>query len=196
MPDIQREKQNRKKAGFTLAETLLTVLLLTIVLGGLTSAIAAAVNVYNRVRIRSEAEVLLSTAADAVSADLSTARNIKLDSDGETVKNFFSDLRGYQMMYQRETETNYITIEAAGGLQTTENAQNTHNASGAGTSASSSQETVYLLTKGAQPMGLYPVLSEITLNTDGTLSYSLNVCKKDGKSITDKMTYYVRPVTR
>ena len=171
MPDIQREKQNRKKAGFTLAETLLTVLLLTIVLGGLTSAIAAAVNVYNRVRIRSEAEVLLSTAADAVSADLSTARNIKLDSDGETVKNFFSDLRGYQMMYQRETETNYITIEAAGGLQTTENAQNTHNASGAGTSASSSQETVYLLTKGAQPMGLYPVLSKITLNTDGTLSY-------------------------
>jgi type II secretory pathway pseudopilin PulG len=195
MPDIQREKQNRKKAGFTLAETLLTVLLLTIVLGGMTSAIAAAVNVYNRVRIRSEAEVLLSTAADAISADLSTARNIKLDSDGKTVKSFFSDLRGYQMTYQTETETNYITIEAADRLQTTENAQNTHNTSGAGTSASSSQETVYLLTKGAQPMGLYPVLSQITL-TDGTLSYSLNVCKKDGKSITDTMTYYVRPVTR
>lgn len=196
MPDIQREKQNRKKAGFTLAETLLTVLLLTIVLGGLTSAIAAAVNVYNRVRIRSEAEVLLSTAADAVSADLSTARNIKLDSDGETVISFFSDLRGYQMMYhQTETEPHYITIEAAGRLQTAGNAQNTHDASGAGTSASSSQETVYLLTEGAQPMGLYPVLSKITLK-DGTLSYSLYICKKDGKNITDKMTYYVRPVTR
>lgn len=195
MADIQHEKQNRKKAGFTLAEMLLTVLLLTIVLGGLTSAIAAAVNVYNRVRIRSEAEVLLSTAADAVSADLSTARNIKLDSDKKTVKSFFSDLRGYQMTYGTEEETQYITVNAENPSKGSSNAQNTHD-SALGSSDSSSQNSVSLLTKGAQPMGLYPVLSKITLNPDKTLSYSLTIHKKDGTSITDPMTYYVRPVTR
>lgn len=195
MADIQHEKQNRKKAGFTLAEMLLTVLLLTIVLGGLTSAIAAAVNVYNRVRIRSEAEVLLSTAADAVSADLSTARNIKLDSDKKTVKSFFSDLRGYQMTYGTEEETQYITVNAENPSKGSSNAQNTHD-SAPGSSDSSSQKTVYLLTKGAQPMGLYPKLSAIILNGNGTLSYSLTIHKKDGTSITDTMTYYVRPVTR
>ena len=195
MADIQHEKQNRKKAGFTLAEMLLTVLLLTIVLGGLTSAIAAAVNVYNRVRIRSEAEVLLSTAADAVSADLSTARNIKLGSDKKTVKSFFSDLRGYQMTYGTETGTHYITVNAENLSKGSSNTQNAHDSS-AGSSDSSSQKTVYLLTKGAQPMGLYPVLSKITLNPDKTLSYSLTIHKKDDTSITDTMTYYVRPVTR
>lgn len=195
MADIQHEKQNRKKAGFTLAEMLLTVLLLTIVLGGLTSAIAAAVNVYNRVRIRSEAEVLLSTAADAVSADLSTARNIKLGSDKKTVKSFFSDLRGYQMTYGTEEETHYITVNAENLSKGSNNTQNAHD-SAPGSSDSSSQKTVYLLTEGAQPMGLYPELSPIILNGNGTLSYSLTIHKKDDTSITDTMTYYVRPVTR
>ena len=113
----------------------------------------------------------------------------------KTVKSFFSDLRGYQMTYGTEEETHYITVNAENPSKGSSNAQNTHD-SVPGSSDSSSQKTVYLLTKGAQPMGLYPKLSAIILNGNGTLSYSLTIYKKDGTSITDTMTYYVRPVTR
>ena len=181
----------RRRAGFTLVEMLLTVLLMTIVLGGLTTLITAAVNVYSKVRVRSEADVLLSTAADAVAADLSTARNIQTEQDGTTIDSFYSDSRGCQMKYTTAASgTPYIVIEILGSAA---------DSSGDGTSPdgkTSDSQTVDLLTEGAQPMGLYPVLSGVKLNSDGTIQYTLSVHRKDGKAATDTVKYEVKPVTQ
>ena len=63
-------------AAFTLAETLLAVLILLLVSGIVAGGVPAARNAYEKVVLESNAEVLLSTTVTALRNELGTARDI------------------------------------------------------------------------------------------------------------------------
>ncbi len=83
--------------GFTLAETLLAVLIMLLVSGIVASGIPVAKDAYEKVVLASNAEVLLSTTISTLRNELGTAQDIvpALDSDGKkTIVTYYSGLRG------------------------------------------------------------------------------------------------------
>ena len=81
----------KSKGGFTLAETLLAVLIMVLVAGIVAGGIPAARNAYEKVVIASNAELLLSTTISALRNELGTAKDIV--PDGTTIT-YFNETRG------------------------------------------------------------------------------------------------------
>ena len=75
-------KKLKKGSGFTLAETLMTVLILLMVSGVVAGGIPAAVTAYGKAVDAANAQVLLSTTVNALRAELCTAKDVhKTDSE-------------------------------------------------------------------------------------------------------------------
>ena len=86
MKRIFRKLNNR--AGFTLAETLIAILILLMVSSVVAGGVPAASNAYYKAVDGANAQVLLSTAATALRDELATARDIKQSGpDGLTYYN-------------------------------------------------------------------------------------------------------------
>ena len=71
----------RSQSGFTLAETLLAVLILLLVSVIVATGMPAARNAYEKVVVASNAQALLSTAAISLRNELGTAWNVIIDDD-------------------------------------------------------------------------------------------------------------------
>ena len=69
-------------AGFTLAETLVAVVILVMISA---SALPAAMNAYRNAVDAANAQVLLSTTVNALRDELSTAWNVSVSDDGTTI---------------------------------------------------------------------------------------------------------------
>lgn len=87
------------KAGFTLGETLLAVLILLMATYIVAAGIPVAKNAYEKVVVSANAEVLLSTTMSALRNELQTARNVKAEKqnpsdDAETVLTYYSKENG------------------------------------------------------------------------------------------------------
>ena len=68
----------KNTAGFTLAETLLTVVILLLASGVVATGMPAAVNAYRNAIDAANAQVLLSTTVNALRNELSTARDVQV----------------------------------------------------------------------------------------------------------------------
>ena len=86
-----REKQ-RRSAGFSLAETLLAVIILLLVSGIVAAGMPAAKTAYEKVVLASNAEVMLSSAESALREELGTAWGIQLE--GERKVTYYSAVTG------------------------------------------------------------------------------------------------------
>lgn len=82
------KRKLKSRSGFTLAETLLAVLILLLVSTIVANGIPVARNVYNNVIIGANAQVLLSTSITALRNELDTARDITIGSDEKTITYF------------------------------------------------------------------------------------------------------------
>lgn len=82
----------RSARGFTLAETLLAVIILLLAAAIVATGVPAARNAYEKVVLASNAEILLSTSMSALRNELGMAKNIQVDADGKTVS-FYSEVR-------------------------------------------------------------------------------------------------------
>ena len=76
---MQRQRMYRRlrnkihsEEGFTLSETLMTVVLIGLITMAMAGGIAAAKNVYQRISLRADAQTLLATTVSAVTEDLSS----------------------------------------------------------------------------------------------------------------------------
>jgi len=78
-----RLRKARYRSGFTLAETLLAVLIMLMVSSIMVTGIPAARNAYEKVVLGANAEVLLSTSLTALREELGTARNIDIKGTKE-----------------------------------------------------------------------------------------------------------------
>lgn len=106
---LKRKLKNR--SGFTLAETMLCVLILLLVSGIVATGMPAAKNAYDKVVLGSNAQVLLSTAANALRAELGTARGISIEDGGIT---YYSAETGGRSKIYLGTYTNPINSDKTG----------------------------------------------------------------------------------
>ena len=97
------EKNTWKKLhidkGFTLAETLLAVLILLMVTAIVATGIPVAKNAYEKVVLASNAEVLLSTTISSLRNELGTAQNVKTQTsesgeEADSVITYYNAARG------------------------------------------------------------------------------------------------------
>lgn len=76
------KRRTRSRAGFTLAETMLAVLILLMVASIVAAGIPVARNAYEKVILGSNAQVLLSTAVNALRDEVGTARETAIETIG------------------------------------------------------------------------------------------------------------------
>lgn len=128
--EMRRKLHNTN--GFTLSETLMTVVLIGLITMAMAGGIVAAKNVYQRISLRADAQTLLATTVSAVTEDLSSVSScdalqssgssqqaVTLIQEGNPVEPaafFYAESRGYRMQYRNGSYGN----GASGGNTGTE----------------------------------------------------------------------------
>lgn len=90
---MKAEQRKNLRAGFTLAEMLVALLILLMVSSVVAAGIPVAVRAYTKVTRSANAEVLISTSVSALRDQLGTARDITVSEDKKSVT-YFSDDTG------------------------------------------------------------------------------------------------------
>ena len=103
---MKRLNKLKRKSGFTLAETLLAVLILLLVSGIVATGVPVARNVYQKVVIGANAQALLSTTVSALKDELGTAWDVSVTGDTVT---YFSADTGARSSIAKEDNTIQIT---------------------------------------------------------------------------------------
>ena len=107
----------KKNSGFTLVETLITILILLMVSSIVAAGIPVARNAYNKVVLAANAEVLLSTTASALRNELATAKNISTPDSGtdeikDTVITYYNELlNATSKIYCSENDSSSVTLQ-------------------------------------------------------------------------------------
>ena len=143
---MQRQRIHRRlrdkihsEEGFTLSETLMTVVLIGLITMAMAGGIVAAKNVYQRISLRADAQTLLATTVSAVTEDLfsvsscdalqssgSSQQAVTLIRDGnlaESTAFFYAESRGYRMQYRNGSYGNGTSGTGASGGNTGTEAQ-------------------------------------------------------------------------
>lgn len=183
--------------GFTLSETLMTVVLIGLVTMAMAGGIVAARNVYQRISLRADAQTLLATTVSAVTEDLSSVTSCDaLQSSGSSQQEvsliqsgtptgsnafFYSGDRGYEMQYQNGTYPGSGNDESSDKAQKGIQVVPKSNAGG----------TIPLLPDKVQTRGLYAYIESLSVtkpqsNGDGgyfTLKIQIKNSKKTGQVV-------------
>lgn len=144
---MQRQRIHRRlrdkihsEEGFTLSETLMTVVLIGLITMAMAGGIVAAKNVYQRISLRADAQTLLATTVSAVTEDLSSVSSCDalqssgssqqtvtlIQDDGNPVESnafFYAESRGYRMQYRNGSYGNGASGTGASGGNTGTEAQ-------------------------------------------------------------------------
>ena len=80
----------QSERGFTLAELLATIAIMAIVMGVVAGGASSLIKVYKSIRLRADAQTLLSTSVMAVSEEMYVAHDVVTDDTGK-VTTFVSD---------------------------------------------------------------------------------------------------------
>lgn len=196
---MQRQRIHRRlrdkihsEEGFTLSETLMTVVLIGLITMAMAGGIVAAKNVYQRISLRADAQTLLATTVSAVTEDLSSVSScdalqssgssqqtvILIQDDGTPVESnafFYAESRGYRMQYRNGSYGN-----GASGNGTSGSGASGNGASGGNTGAEA-QKGIQVVPKDNEG-GSIPLLPD-KVQTRGLYAYieSLSVTKPQSK---------------
>lgn len=190
---MQRQRVTRRlrdkihsEEGFTLSETLMTVVLIGLITMAMAGGIVAAKNVYQRISLRADAQTLLATTVSAVTEDLSSVsscdalqssgssqQEVTLIRDGNPVGSnafFYAESRGYRMQYRNGIYGNGASGNGTSGT----------GASGGNTGAEA-QKGIQIVPKDNEG-GSIPLLPD-KVQTRGLYAYieSLSVTKPQSK---------------
>lgn len=196
---MQRQRIHRRlrdkihsEEGFTLSETLMTVVLIGLITMAMAGGIVAAKNVYQRISLRADAQTLLATTVSAVTEDLSSVSSCDalqssgssqqtvtlIQDDGNPIESnafFYAESRGYQMQYRNGTYGN-----GASGNGTSGSGASGTGASG-GNTGTEAQKGIQVVPKDNEG-GSIPLLPD-KVQTRGLYAYieSLSVTKPQSK---------------
>ena len=92
------KKKLKAKSGFTLAETLLAVLILLLVSTIVANGIPVARNVYNNVIVGANAQMLLSTAVTALRNELGTAQDVNVSMNNTDITYYKPSIGAYSKL--------------------------------------------------------------------------------------------------
>ena len=169
--------KKRMAAGFTLAETLITVLLIGIVFMSITGGFVAFLNAYNKITRKANAQVMLSTTVMEVTEDLKNATTYYSNKNA-----FFTDSRGYSIYYavdEKSDETKALGAQAMVYSET-----------------STTLKNLPLLTKKANTNGLIAVISDLSYDSTKdifTVTVKIQVNDSTNEEI-EKQQIIVKPI--
>lgn len=195
IPRRLRDKIHSEE-GFTLSETLMTVVLIGLITMAMAGGIVAAKNVYQRISLRADAQTLLATTVSAVTEDLSSVSSCDaLQSSGssqqevtliqsgnlaESTAFFYAESRGYRMQYRNGTYGNGASGNGTSGSGASGNGASGTGASG-GNTGTEAQKGIQVVPKDNEG-GSIPLLPD-KVQTRGLYAYieSLSVTKPQSK---------------
>lgn len=182
--------------GFTLSETLMTVVLIGLITMAMAGGIVAAKNVYQRISLRADAQTLLATTVSAVTEDLSSVSSCDaLQSSGSSQTEaaliqegtpvganafFYAESRGYRMQYRNGSYGNGASGNGTSGSGASGNGASETGASG-GNTGTEAQKGIQVVPKDNEG-GSIPLLPD-KVQTRGLYAYikSLSVTKPQSK---------------
>ncbi len=94
---MRKGNPQRRKAGFTMVEMLMTTLILLMVSAILAAGIPVAVNAYEKVLDAANSQLLLSTTISRLEQELSTAVEIWTDTDNKTLTSYSHYRESYKI---------------------------------------------------------------------------------------------------
>lgn len=107
-----KERIRKYDSGFSLAETLMAVLILLLVASVVAAGIPAAVNAYTKAVDAANAQTLLSTTVNALRSELSTAWGVEISPPGHTDEiYYYSSRTGSKTRLYIDSTRNTIVIQ-------------------------------------------------------------------------------------
>ena len=104
------ENCRRGRSGFTIAETLVAVLILLMVSSVVAAGIPAAKSAFEKVVVGANAEILLSTSVASLRDQLAAADRVTVEEDGKTL-NYYSNDAGIHARIYPDAEAGAIMIQ-------------------------------------------------------------------------------------
>ena len=171
-------KGARACRGFTLAETLVAVLIMLMVSSVVAAGIPSAQRAYDKVVVSANAEVLLSTSVSALRDELGTARDIYVENDTDLF--YYSADTGNQAKIYPDSD-GILMLEEYIGFQLPDSSSDTGNPP-AGTTPSSGQKR-QLVTNAAATRDLYITYESVSASGGMVTINGLKVCRKSTGSV-------------
>jgi prepilin-type N-terminal cleavage/methylation domain-containing protein len=111
-----REKNRKKKrrtSGFTLTETLMVVLLVSILSAAVAGGTVVVRNAYEKITLKANAQTVLSTTVTALEREFPYASDVSEDVENPS---FVSGVSGARISFQSDPDSNIYIHYAADGL--------------------------------------------------------------------------------
>lgn len=166
-------------AGASLSETLVTVLLLSIVLSAMVAGIPAVMSAYRNVRLKADAQTLLATAVSAVTEEVRWADDLTFDNGTNGTYEFYSSRQNARVKLVNGSYGTSVAGLSARGIfiQTVD-----------GTSSRQ------LLTQKTQTLGLYASIQPIQ-SDNHCVNYTISVfSSENSKAPLESTNLSVRPI--
>lgn len=167
-------KNIRSKKGMTLSETLIAVLLMSLVTLAITAGVTAGMRVYNRIKVKSEAQTLLSTNVSALSEYFENQYVISKpeSSDRADIRSFSEESNTVLRIYNNGKKGIYVAyLDGNTLLDTNQNELK---------KADDSVDDQPLISDKSNTSGLYAKLSDVS--TDGKITtFTVTVLDRNNK---------------
>ena len=178
-----KHKKSIRRAGFSLSETLLAVLLLSIIFLAATVGVRALYNAYQKITVQAEAQVLLSTAVSEITNDIHGVTQVK-----RTAADPDNPAAGYSYQYYTTARNTFIYYENAASGDTNKGIKVVSGVSG---------NKVGLLPDAANTQKLYTQITGATFDeTKGVFSCTVNIYREGESKLYESTQLFIRPYCR